>query len=70
VGTGTGSSVFEVLAEIKRVTGIDFDIDIQARRAGDPPSLCANVSRIEEELGWKAKRGLAEIIESAWAAVK
>ena len=69
VGTGTGSSVFEVLAEIKRVTGIDFDIDIQARRAGDPPSLCANVSRIEEELGWKAKRGLAEIIESAWAAV-
>jgi len=69
VGTGTGSSVFEVLAEIKRVTGINFDIDIQARRAGDPPSLCANVSRIEEELGWKAKRGLAEIIESAWAAV-
>jgi UDP-glucose 4-epimerase len=69
VGTGNGSSVFEVLTEIKRVTGIDFDIDIQKRRAGDPPSLCADVSRIEEELGWKAKQGLSEIIESAWSAI-
>jgi len=69
VGTGSGSSVFEVLSEIKRVSGIDFEIDIQPRRAGDPPSLCANVSRIEEELGWTAKQGLPEIIESAWAAI-
>ena len=69
VGTGSGSSVFEVLSEVKRVTGIDFKIDLQARRAGDPPSLCANVSRIEEELGWTAKQGLPEIIESAWAAI-
>jgi UDP-glucose 4-epimerase len=70
VGTGKGSSVFEVLAEIKRATGNDFAIDIQERRAGDPPSLCADVSRIEEEFGWSAKKGLAEIIDSAWAAVK
>jgi UDP-glucose 4-epimerase len=69
VGTGAGSSVFEVLTEVKRVTGIDFEIDIQQRRAGDPPSLCADVSRIEQELGWKAKQGLPEIIESAWAAI-
>jgi UDP-glucose 4-epimerase len=69
VGTGSGSSVFEVLNEIKRVTGIDFDIDIQPRRAGDPPSLCADVSRIREELGWSAKQGLPEIIESAWSAI-
>ncbi len=69
VGTGSGSSVFEVLAEVKRVTGIDFEIDIQARRAGDPPFLCADVSRIREELGWTAKQGLPEIIESAWSAI-
>jgi UDP-glucose 4-epimerase len=69
VGTGSGSSVFEVLNEIKRVTGIGFDIDIQPRRAGDPPSLCADVSRIREELGWSAKQGLPEIIESAWSAI-
>jgi UDP-glucose 4-epimerase len=69
VGTGSGSSVFEVLAEVKRVTGIDFEIDVQARRAGDPPYLAADVSRIQEEFGWSAKRGLAEIIESAWSAI-
>ena len=69
VGTGKGSSVFEVLAEIKRASGLDFEIDVQGRRAGDPPSLCADVSRIENELGWTAKRGLAEIVDSAWAAI-
>ena len=68
VGTGKGASVFEVLAEIKRVTQIDFEIDVQPRRPGDPPYLCADVSRIATELGWTAKRDLAEIIESAWSA--
>ena len=68
VGTGKGASVFEVLAEIKRVTKVDFEIDLQPRRPGDPPYLCADVSRIKEHLGWTAKRDLAEIIESAWSA--
>ena len=68
VGTGVGASVLEVLNEIKRASGIDFDIEVQPRRAGDPPYLCADVSRIKSELGWSAKRGLAEIIESAWNA--
>ena len=68
VGTGTGSSVFEVINEIRKVSGIDFEIDVQTRRAGDPPFLCADVSRINRVLGWQAKNGLTEIIESAWAS--
>lgn len=68
VGTGKGASVFEVLNEIRRVTGQNFEANVQARRPGDPPYLCADVSRIREELGWVAKRNLSEIIESAWAA--
>ena len=68
VGAGKGASVFEVLAEIKKVSGVDFEIDVQPRRAGDPPYLCADVARIKSELGWSAKRDLHEIIESAWAA--
>ena len=68
VGTGHGSSVFEVINEIRRASGNDFEIDVQPRRPGDPPYLCADVSRIEKTLGWKAKNGLAEIIDSAWAA--
>jgi len=68
VGTGAGSSVFEVLAEIRKVSGLDFEIDIAERRAGDPPYLAADVSRINETLGWKAKKGLHEIVASAWEA--
>jgi UDP-glucose 4-epimerase len=68
VGTGKGASVFEVMSEIRRATKIDFDVDVQPRRPGDPPYLCADVSRIKNELGWVAKHNLAEIIDSAWQA--
>jgi UDP-glucose 4-epimerase len=68
VGTGKGASVFEVLDEVRRATNINFEVDIQPRRPGDPPYLCADVSRIKSELGWVAKHNLAEIIESAWLA--
>lgn len=70
VGTGTGSSVFEVIDQIRRTTGQNFDIDVAERRAGDPPYLCADVSRIRETLGWSANNGLTEIIDSAWAALQ
>jgi UDP-glucose 4-epimerase len=68
VGTGKGASVFEVMSEIRRATKIDFEVDVQPRRPGDPPYLCADVSRIKNELGWVAKHNLAEIIDSAWKA--
>ena len=68
VGTGKGSSVFEVINEIRRVAGKNFEVEVCPRRAGDPPFLCADVTRIRETLGWSAKNGLAEIIESAWLA--
>jgi UDP-glucose 4-epimerase len=68
VGTGMGSSVLEVLDEIRKVSGIEFEHSIEERRAGDPPSLCADVSRINKTLGWKAKNGLHEIVASAWEA--
>lgn len=70
VGTGKGSSVFDVLAEIKNVSSIDFKIDVQPRRAGDPPSLAADVSRIKSALGWIAKHNLHDIVQSAWDATK
>ena len=68
VGTGKGSSVFDVLAEIKKVSEIDFKIDVQPRRAGDPPSLAADVSSIKNALGWSAKHDLHDIVQSAWDA--
>ena len=69
VGTGTGSTVLEVIHQIQKTTGIDFEYDIVARRAGDPARLIADSSRIETTMGWKANNSLVEIVESAWKAL-
>ena len=66
VGTGHGSSVFEVIAEIKRVSGLDFEVKISDRRAGDPPKLVAAADKISRQFNWQAEFGLFEIVSSAW----
>ncbi|WP_328294907.1 UDP-glucose 4-epimerase GalE [Kineococcus sp. NBC_00420] len=70
VGSGAGSSVFEVLEVIRRVTGVDVAPDVRERRAGDPPQLVADVSRITSTLGWSTTKDLDDIVGSAWAAWK
>lgn len=69
VGTGNGSSVFEVLNQIQSSTGINIEYEITAPRQGDPPKLIADVSRIKKDMNWQAKNGLAEIVDSAWKAL-
>ena len=69
VGTGSGSSVLEVMEQIKKTTGIDFEYELVARRAGDPPRLIADVSRINNVMNWKSENSLVEIVESAWKAL-
>lgn len=68
VGTGFGSSVFEVLAKIRKITGIEFEVKVIEARAGDPAQLVADTSLIEKTMGWSAKHDLNSIIESAWRA--
>ncbi len=52
-GYGHGASVLEVLAAVKRVSGIDFPVNITGRRPGDPAALVADVSRIRRTLDWQ-----------------
>ncbi len=66
IGSGIGASVIEVLEELKVVSGIDFQYKISERRAGDPPRLVANVSRMKEVLGISTSHSLRDIVESAW----
>lgn len=68
VGTGSGSSVFEVVNEIKRISGLDFEVKLSGRRPGDPPKLIASSEKIKSDFGWEAEYGLPEIIESAWSS--
>lgn len=67
VGIGRGYSVREVIEASRAVTGAAFATVEGERRPGDPPTLYADPSKIEKELGWKASfTELESIIESAW----
>ena len=68
IGTGSGSSVLDVLDVVREVTGLTVEPIHAPRRAGDPASLAASVTKAQEVLNWRSKYGLHEIIESAWAA--
>ncbi len=67
-GYGIGHSVLDVVAAVKRVTGVDFPVSRTGRRPGDPASLVADASLIRQELGWSpVVPPLDEIVASAWA---
>jgi len=70
VGTGKGSSVLEVIQIMKEVLGEDFAVELTDRRPGDPAALAADVTRIQQVLGWKAQFNLRDIIESAFIATQ
>ena len=67
LGTGTGSTVREVLAAAERAAGRPVPASDAPRRAGDPAAIWADASRAADLLGWKATRGLDDIVASAWA---
>lgn len=68
LGTGTGFSVREVIAAVKRVTGADFEVIEEPRRAGDPPQLVAASEKVRRVLGWEPRKPEIEtMIADAWA---
>ena len=54
-GYGHGSSVREVIAAVKKVSGKDFKVVDAARRAGDVASIVANADKIRQTLHWKPR---------------
>jgi UDP-glucose-4-epimerase GalE len=66
IGTGTGSTVLEVLEQTRRASGIDFPVEFVDRRPGDPVAVCADNERARELLGWSPKYGLEDIVRTAW----
>ena len=67
-GYGRGFSVNEVVAMAKRVTGIDFPVEVVGRREGDPAELVAASDRIRSTLGWQPRHDDLEfILRTAWA---
>ena len=66
LGTGTGESIRQVIAEVEKVTGKQVPHKFVARRPGDPPALVANPTKAQRLLQWEATRGLEEIVSTAW----
>ncbi len=52
-GYGKGFSVLDVIDTVKRVSGVDFAVDMAARRPGDPARIIAGSERIRAVLGWR-----------------
>lgn len=66
LGTGTGSSVLEVINAFEKVSGKKLPYKIVGRREGDVISAYANTDKANQVLGWKAELSLEESLASAW----
>lgn len=67
LGTGTPTSVKEVINAVEKVSGLKVPVAYAPRRAGDPPALYADSTKAKTELNWTPKFTTIEpIIETAW----
>ena len=66
VGVGNGYSNYEVINEVKRITGKDLDIHIGPKRDGDPTAIYADNTKAKVGLNWTPQYGLSDIIDHAW----
>lgn len=68
IGTGSGSTVQEIIASVERVSGLKVPVIAAPRRLGDPPVLVAQPDRFMAETGWRPRwRQLDDLISTAWA---
>ena len=70
LGTGHGYSVLEMVNTFKEVNKVDVPYKITSRRDGDIAECYADTEYAYEKLGFKAKYGLSDMVESAYNYVK
>lgn len=66
LGTGKGYSVLDIVKAFEDASGVKIPYSIKPRRAGDIAMCYADPSKAKEELGWEAKRGIAEMCRDSW----
>ncbi|WP_292901643.1 UDP-glucose 4-epimerase GalE [Nonlabens sp.] len=66
VGTGTGSTVLEVITAFEKATGKPLNYKIVGRRAGDVVEAYAQTDKAHQVLGWKSTYSLEEALASSW----
>jgi UDP-glucose 4-epimerase len=66
LGTGTGSSVLELISTFEETCGVQVPYAIARRRPGDVTSLIADATLADKEWGWRPSRDLASIFADSW----
>jgi UDP-glucose 4-epimerase len=66
LGTGNGYSVYELLMNFIKYTGIDIPYKIDNKRPGDIPESYADVTCAKKELKWSATRNLKDMVLDSW----
>jgi UDP-glucose 4-epimerase len=70
LGSGSGSSVGEIMVAVAEATGIQFTPEIGPRRAGDPARIVAAGELAARDLGWQMRHSLRDMVESQWIATR
>jgi UDP-glucose 4-epimerase len=66
LGTGTGTSVLQLIDAFRRASGRPIPAVVVDRRPGDAAASYADVSLAERELGWKARRTIDDACVDSW----
>ena len=66
LGTGSGSSVLQVIKAFELASNTKIPYSIKKRRSGDIASCWANPEKSHKELYWQARYELKEMVEDAW----
>lgn len=66
LGTGRGSTVFEMVKAFSKSVGRDLPYEVVERRPGDVLDLTSNPTRANKELGWVAKRTMEDACDDLW----
>jgi UDP-glucose 4-epimerase len=68
LGSGSGTSVREIMTTIRDVTGYDFEPVVGPRRPGDPARIVASGELAARDLDWEMRHSLTDMVRSAWQA--
>ncbi len=66
LGTGRGYSVLEIVKSFEEVNKVPIPYEFKERRSGDIAECYADITKAEEELGFKAKYGIEEMVKDSW----
>ena len=66
LGSGTGSSVLEMINAFERATGIAVPYELAPRRDGDVSAVYADITKAKEVLNWSPEHSLEAMLRDAW----